>query len=84
MLSTTQETTAKIWTQNNLKAVYQTGARHTDSSQHSNIQTSQHPTSLIKTTATSNFCLVLRHPNVNTKATVISMQRYKNSTYYKQ
>lgn len=36
MLSTTQETTAKIWTQNNLKAVYQTGARHTDSSQHSN------------------------------------------------
>lgn len=36
MLSTTQDTTAKIWTQNNLKAVYQTGARHTDSSQHSN------------------------------------------------
>lgn len=38
-----------------------------------NIQTSQYPTSLIKTTATSNFCLVLRHPNVNTKATDISM-----------
>lgn len=36
MLSTTQDTTAKIWTQNNLKTVYQTGARHTDSSQHSN------------------------------------------------